>query len=139
MRIDLRLFSPVVEHEEAAHARRRPFFLPYLPPPATAIREALGLGPVVRFLWIRLSYRSQRAKPVLSNRPLHCTDPPHPRLPLRGDSPISPSVQRALSACGGSAKAQRAVVEAKTPTPDALFLLIGFAPLVMSPQDAFAA
>ena len=57
------------------------------------------------------------------------------RLPLRGDSPICPSVQRALSACGGSAKAQRAMAEAKTPALDALFLLSGFASLAMCPQD----
>lgn len=44
-------------------------------------------------------------------------------------SPIRPSVQRALSACGGSAKAQRAGCKAKTPAPVALFLLSGFASL----------
>lgn len=43
------------------------------------------------------------------------------RLPLTAASPICPSVQRALSACGGSAKAQRAEVEAKTPALDAPF------------------
>jgi hypothetical protein len=61
------------------------------------------------------------------------TRPTQTRLPLIRPSPICPSVQRAPGACGGSAKAQRVEAEAKTPAPDALFLLSGFAPLASEP------